>query len=142
MPPKAQKPYSSVRGKPIGSDTAKARNDYLVAYNGISAIMWSAVLSQVIGTVVLYGWEKVFDRASEFTQLVQSLAALEVLHSAAGMLPVRLSLCMLRLSAMQDLCDHHSPQQRCRYYHDFFWSGLLRNSSRKALLRVRLSRVC
>ena len=84
MSSRAERPYSSVRGKPIGEDTAKARNDYLIAYNGISAIMWSAVLSQVIGTFVLRGWGRVFENASDFTRMVQTLAILEVVHSAAG----------------------------------------------------------
>lgn len=84
MPPKAQKPYSSVRGQPVGPDAKKARNDYLIAYNGISAIMWSAVLAQVIGTVVMQGWEKVFSNAANFTRMVQTMAVMEIVHSAAG----------------------------------------------------------
>ena len=99
MSSRADRPYSSVRGKPIGDDTVKARNDYLIAYNGISAIMWSAVLSQVIGTIFMRGWGKVFENASDFTRMVQSLAVLEVVHSAAG------EGCRVDVSGMLDAND-------------------------------------
>lgn len=79
-----KKPYSSVRGTPINPNTAKARTDYLISYNAVSAVLWSAVLSQVVGTILLQGADKVYNNAAEFTRLVQSLAVMEVIHSAAG----------------------------------------------------------
>jgi very-long-chain (3R)-3-hydroxyacyl-CoA dehydratase len=78
------RPKSSVKGKPIGENTVKARNDYLISYNAVSAILWSSVLSLVLGTAVTKGIGQVFDNAADFTRMVQSLAVLEILHSAAG----------------------------------------------------------
>jgi very-long-chain (3R)-3-hydroxyacyl-CoA dehydratase len=78
------RPKSSVKGKPIGENKVKARNDYLISYNAVSAILWSSVLSLVLGTAITKGIDNVFDHAANFTRMVQSLAVLEIIQSATG----------------------------------------------------------
>jgi very-long-chain (3R)-3-hydroxyacyl-CoA dehydratase len=62
----------------------KARNDYLISYNAVSAIMWAAVLGWVVLTATIHGTGKVFANAANFTRMVQTLAALEIAHSLTG----------------------------------------------------------
>jgi very-long-chain (3R)-3-hydroxyacyl-CoA dehydratase len=66
------------------TDPIKGRNDYLISYNAVSAIMWAAALGWVVLTVAMHGTGKVFANASNFTRMVQTMAGLEVAHSLTG----------------------------------------------------------
>lgn len=59
---------------------------YLVGYNLVCAVLWTAVLGRVIFLVPLVGFGNVHGGVGEFTKWTQTLALLEVLHSALGMI--------------------------------------------------------
>lgn len=64
---------------------------YLVAYNAISALLWSVVLGRTVATLAANGLETgpalVYPAVGEFTKWTQTLAALEIVHSVLGMRP-------------------------------------------------------
>lgn len=57
---------------------------YLVAYNGLSAALWSVVLARTVGALCAGGPEAVYPAVGEWTKWTQTLAALEVVHSLLG----------------------------------------------------------
>lgn len=61
---------------------------YLVAYNAISAVLWSVVLGRTLSTLAANGLDKgpavVYPAVGEWTKWTQTLAALEVVHSLLG----------------------------------------------------------
>ncbi|KAF1957826.1 PTPLA-domain-containing protein [Byssothecium circinans] len=65
---------------------ADLKRQYLLSYNAISAALWFGVL----GRVVMFGLHsglqsgEVYEQSERFTRLSQSLALLEVVHSAVG----------------------------------------------------------
>ncbi len=60
---------------------------YLILYNFGSAILWLAVLGRVILLVPLVGFRNVYGGVGEFAKWTQTLALLEVVHSASGRRP-------------------------------------------------------
>lgn len=60
------------------------RSLYLILYNSISAILWSAVLGRVLLIAPLHGYRNVYAGVGEYTKWTQTLAMLEVLHAAIG----------------------------------------------------------
>lgn len=75
-PQKAAKPSSPIK-------TA-----YLVLYNAISSLAWSVVLAQTVSVAATQGWQHVYPAVGEWTKWTQTMAALEVLHSLLGALPL------------------------------------------------------
>ena len=63
------------------------QTQYLVGYNLVCAVLWTAVLGRVILLVPLVGFENVYGGVGEFTKWTQTLALLEIGHSASGMIP-------------------------------------------------------
>ena len=61
------------------------QTQYLVGYNLVCAVLWSAVLGRVILLVPLVGFGNVHGGVGEFTKWTQTLALLEIVHSASGM---------------------------------------------------------
>lgn len=79
---------------------AYVKNQYLISYNAISAALWFGVLGRVLMFGQYYGLESghVYEESERYTRLTQSLAVMEVVHSAIGMLsPFPLSLQNIRL---------------------------------------------
>ena len=60
------------------------KTQYLVIYNFTCAILWLAVFGRVVLLVPLVGFDNVYGGVGEFVKWTQSLAVLEVLHSALG----------------------------------------------------------
>jgi very-long-chain (3R)-3-hydroxyacyl-CoA dehydratase len=62
---------------------------YLVAYNGLSAVLWSVVLGRTLSTLAAEGLDRgpalVYPAVGGWTKWTQTLAALEILHSLLGM---------------------------------------------------------
>ena len=58
---------------------------YLVSYNLVCAVLWTAVLGRVILLIPLVGFANVYGGVGQFTKWTQTLALLEVGHSASGM---------------------------------------------------------
>lgn len=67
---------------------------YLVAYNAVSALLWSVVLGRTLAVLAGNGLDKgtalVYPAVGEWTKWTQTLAALEVVHSLLGMLKLLL----------------------------------------------------
>lgn len=63
----------------------RVQAQYLVGYNLVCAVLWTAVLGRVILLVPLVGFGNVHGGVGEFTKWTQTLALLEVGHSALGM---------------------------------------------------------
>ncbi len=57
---------------------------YLTLYNFISAILWLAILGRVVLLVPLVGFKNVYGGVGAFAKWTQTLALLEVVHSASG----------------------------------------------------------
>ena len=64
---------------------ARTSTNYLIAYNFMSALLWFAVLGRVILLIPLAGFENVYGGVGQFVKWTQTLAFLEVLHSAVGL---------------------------------------------------------
>lgn len=64
----------------------RLQTQYLVGYNLTCAVLWTAVLGRVILLVPLIGFGEVYGGVGEFTKWTQTLALLEIVHSALGMI--------------------------------------------------------
>lgn len=83
MPPKPAQSTPASAPKPIPG----TKRVYLVAYNAISAALWSVVLVRTAQTALTDGTEAVYPTVGEWTKWTQTLAGLEIVHSLLGMLP-------------------------------------------------------
>lgn len=63
----------------------RLQTQYLITYNLVCAVLWTAVLGRVIILIPLVGFANVHGGVSEFTKWTQTLALFEVAHSALGM---------------------------------------------------------
>jgi len=70
----------------------RQQTQYLILYNLICAVLWTAVLGRVLLLIPLVGFEHVNGGVGEFAKWTQTLALLEVVHSALGRLMVDCSL--------------------------------------------------
>lgn len=64
---------------------------YLLIYNLVNGFLWIAVLGRVILLIPLVGFQNVYGGVGEFAKWVQSIAILEVFHSALGTATIFLS---------------------------------------------------
>ena len=60
----------------------RLQNQYLVLFNFTCAVLWFAVLGRVALLVPLVGFSNVYGGVGNFVKWTQTLALLEVLHSA------------------------------------------------------------
>lgn len=65
----------------------RQQTQYLIAYNLVCAILWTAILGRVILLVPLLGFENVIGGVGEFAKWTQTLAVLEIVHSVTGRKP-------------------------------------------------------
>lgn len=68
--------------KPLQSSSP--RTQYLILYNFVCTILWTAVLGRVLILVPMVGFGNVYKGTGEFTKWTQTVALLEVVHSATG----------------------------------------------------------
>ena len=68
--------------KPLRSSNPKTQ--YLILYNFVCAVLWTVVLGRVLLLVPLVGFGRVYAGVGHFTKWTQTLALLEVVHSAVG----------------------------------------------------------
>lgn len=71
--------YETSRKRPV-------KTQYLILYNFISAILWLAVFGRVVLLLPILGHRSVYGGVGEFVKWTQTVAVLEVLHSASGMI--------------------------------------------------------
>jgi hypothetical protein len=65
---------------------ASARSQYLVVYNGTFALLWFTLLIRTLAISPLYSYNKTYVIVGNFAKWVQTVALLDVLHSATGQL--------------------------------------------------------
>ncbi|KAL8835631.1 MAG: hypothetical protein Q9170_003248 [Blastenia crenularia] len=65
-----------------GTDVAK---EYLSAYNSVCALLWFSILGRVVLLVPITGLESVYGGAGDFVKWTQTVAILEMIHSAFGL---------------------------------------------------------
>ena len=63
------------------------KQQYLIVYNLASAILWFSVLARVLIILPITGPAYVHDGVGTFARWVQTLAVLEIVHSALGTRP-------------------------------------------------------
>lgn len=63
------------------SDVAK---EYLTAYNSICTLLWLSIFGRVVLLIPITGYESVYEAAGDITKWTQTVAVLEILHSAFG----------------------------------------------------------
>jgi len=61
------------------------KQTYLMFYNFASAILWATILGRVLLITLIHGSANVHAGVGEFTKWTQTMALLEVLHSAFGL---------------------------------------------------------
>ncbi|QIW95232.1 hypothetical protein AMS68_000750 [Peltaster fructicola] len=74
----------TTRKTPGEKATAKSKNYYLIAYNFVSAGLWAVVLGRTVLLATTRGYAVVYPELFEYVKYVQTLAVLEILHAAAG----------------------------------------------------------
>lgn len=103
----------------------RLRSQYLVSYNLVCALLWTAVLGRVILLIPLVGFGDVHGGVGEFTKWTQTFAVLEVVHSALGMIiqsclpfllsvPGSFSVLYPTEAARQASFVHPSSQPQCK----------------------------
>ncbi|KAL8694470.1 MAG: hypothetical protein Q9218_000883 [Villophora microphyllina] len=78
------------------SDVAK---EYLSAYNSVCALLWLSIFGRVVMLVPLTGYESVYEGAGDFTKWTQTVAVLEILHSAFGLVRSPLPTTLLQVTS-------------------------------------------
>ena len=81
LPPKDAPQHQD---QPIKTAPPSYRSLYLILYNFISAILWSAVLGRVVLITALHGYLSVHAGTGEHVKWVQTLAGMEIVHAAIG----------------------------------------------------------
>lgn len=103
----------------------RQQTHYLVLYNLVCAVLWTAVFGRVILLIPLVGFENVAGGVGTFTKWTQTIALLEVVHSALG-IPFQQ---FLAKEASHQLLAHLLTLFNCRLGprtpHDYIDAGLL-----------------
>ncbi|MCJ1442981.1 MAG: hypothetical protein MMC23_003478 [Stictis urceolatum] len=73
------------------------KQQYLIVYNLASAILWFSVLARVLIILPITGPAYVHDGVGTFARWVQTLAVLEIVHSALGLVRSPLSTTFLQV---------------------------------------------
>ncbi|OQO14479.1 hypothetical protein B0A48_01357 [Cryoendolithus antarcticus] len=78
---------------------SSASNGYLILYNAVSAALWANILTQVCVLALGEGYAGVFEGLDEFVRVVQTLAGMEVLHSAIGLVRAPLLTTIMQVAS-------------------------------------------
>ena len=102
---------------------------YLVGYNLVCAVLWTAVLGRVILLVPLVGFGNVYGGVGQFTEWTQTLALLEVGHAALGMITHGSPLYLLGMCSVRTDRHHYARPCALPPPHDYH-AGFVPSSSR------------
>ncbi|RDL39673.1 uncharacterized protein BP5553_04013 [Venustampulla echinocandica] len=75
--------------KPLRSSSPKKQ--YLILYNFTSALLWLVVLGRVVLLVPLVGFGRTYKGVGQFAKWTQTMALLEVVHAATGLVRAPIS---------------------------------------------------
>ncbi|KAL8929113.1 MAG: hypothetical protein Q9172_000656 [Xanthocarpia lactea] len=73
--------------------------EYLTAYNAVCALLWLSVFGRVVLLLPIMGVENVYEAAGDFTKWTQTVAILEILHSAFGLVRSPLPTIILQVAS-------------------------------------------
>ncbi|KAK6611572.1 protein tyrosine phosphatase-like protein [Botrytis cinerea] len=89
-PQDTRSPSVKKRGpKPLQSSNRKTQ--YLILYNFVSALLWLVVLGRVLLLVPLVGFGRLYPAVGTFVKWTQTMALLEVVHAALGVVRAPIS---------------------------------------------------
>ncbi len=82
----ASTPAPPPAGKPPGGSSRSSvrKQQYLILYNLASMVLWFSVLVRVVLLNYFVGYSHIYGGVGDFTKWTQTLAALEIIHSATG----------------------------------------------------------
>ncbi|MCJ1476727.1 hypothetical protein MMC13_005395 [Lambiella insularis] len=87
------------------------KTQYLIAYNLTSAILWSVLLTRVLLLIPSVGLSHVYAHVGEYAKWTQTLALLEIVHSATNLirspLPTTVAQVASRLLLVWGIVDTH-----------------------------------
>ncbi|RDW88727.1 very-long-chain (3R)-3-hydroxyacyl-CoA dehydratase [Coleophoma cylindrospora] len=83
--------------KPLRSNSPKTQ--YLIIYNFASAVLWTAVLGRVLLLVPLVGFGRAYQGVGVFTKWTQTMALLEVVHAATGIVRAPISTTAMQVAS-------------------------------------------
>ncbi|KAL9086476.1 MAG: hypothetical protein Q9165_007092 [Trypethelium subeluteriae] len=75
------------------------KSRYLILYNFISAVLWLTVLGRTTLLVPLVGYANIHGGVGNFARWTQTLAIMEILHSATGLVRAPLSTTALQVAS-------------------------------------------
>jgi very-long-chain (3R)-3-hydroxyacyl-CoA dehydratase len=83
--------------KPLQSSSPKTQ--YLILYNFVSAILWLIVLGRVVLLVPIVGFGRMYPGVGRFAKWTQTMALLEVVHAATGLVRAPISTTTMQVSS-------------------------------------------
>jgi len=94
----AERTAASKRGpKPLQSSNSKTQ--YLILYNFVSSILWLVVLGRTVLLVPMVGFARVYPGVGNFTKWTQTLACLEIVHAAFGVVRAPISTTAMQVAS-------------------------------------------
>ncbi|KAI4279310.1 MAG: hypothetical protein LQ337_000341 [Flavoplaca oasis] len=90
---------SQERPSPPPLTKGEVAKEYLTAYNAICALLWLSVFGRTVVILPITGVESVYEAAGDFTKWTQTVAILEILHSAFGLVRSPLPTTILQVAS-------------------------------------------
>ncbi|KAL9038289.1 MAG: hypothetical protein Q9180_003229 [Flavoplaca navasiana] len=90
---------SQRRPSPPPLTKGEIAKEYLTAYNAICALLWLSVFGRTVVILPITGIESVYEAAGDFTKWTQTVAILEILHSAFGLVRSPLPTTILQVAS-------------------------------------------
>ncbi|KAK5122144.1 hypothetical protein LTR85_004390 [Meristemomyces frigidus] len=78
-------PKEEQEEQPVKIIPPSYRSLYLILYNCVSAFLWSVILGRVLSITTIHSYRGVHIGTGQWTKWTQTLAGLEVLHAAIGL---------------------------------------------------------
>ncbi|KAH0359901.1 PTPLA-domain-containing protein, partial [Aureobasidium melanogenum] len=79
--------------------SSPVKTGYLVLYNAVSTILWATILGRVLLVSSVHGTKYVFPAVGEFAKWTQTLALLEVVHAAVGIVRAPLFTTLMQVAS-------------------------------------------
>ncbi|KAK5137322.1 hypothetical protein LTR08_000292 [Meristemomyces frigidus] len=100
-PGDSQKPPPNTQQdeQPVKVIPPSYRTLYLILYNSVSALLWSVVLGYVLSIATVHGYRGVYTGTGQWTKWTQTLAGLEVLHAAIGLVRAPLLTTIMQVAS-------------------------------------------
>ncbi|KAL9633256.1 MAG: hypothetical protein Q9204_003470 [Flavoplaca sp. TL-2023a] len=90
---------SQKRPSPPPLTKGEVAKEYLTAYNAICALLWLSVFGRTVVILPITAVESVYEAAGDFTKWTQTVAILEILHSAFGLVRSPLPTTILQVAS-------------------------------------------